>query len=217
MKTSYKPSILGTDTQASPSPLGFSGAKIKWVGQPQADNPFEIIHISRHQFPIIFQRVTARIESARLIFRCLAECDCLLGGLSPMGMTTRSALVRARPSQLLFKFNRRGSIGKSNGPSTQLSSNLGCKGLIRQFTSRGTTTLGTKSPTDSFEFTQVEPSCFVDSEGGCEFQSFGRSSAGNFFISASGTSATNSGIDTGTWSTKLTSISARAKEAAVEQ
>jgi hypothetical protein len=62
--------FLGTDTQASPGPLGFSGAKIKWVDQPQADNPFEIIHISRHQFPIIFQRVTARIESARLIFRC---------------------------------------------------------------------------------------------------------------------------------------------------
>ena len=48
--------FLGTDTQASPSPLGFSGAKIKWVDQPQAGNPLEIIHISRHQFQIIFQR-----------------------------------------------------------------------------------------------------------------------------------------------------------------
>ena len=39
--------FLGVDTQASPSPLGFSGAKIKWVDQSQASNPFEIIHISR--------------------------------------------------------------------------------------------------------------------------------------------------------------------------
>ena len=38
--------FLGVDTQASPSPLGFSGTKIKWVDQPQASNPFEIIHMS---------------------------------------------------------------------------------------------------------------------------------------------------------------------------
>ena len=37
----------GVGSQASPSPLGFSGTKIKWVDQPQASNPFEIIHISR--------------------------------------------------------------------------------------------------------------------------------------------------------------------------
>ena len=30
-----------------PKSVGVSGTKIKWVDQPQASNPFEIIHISR--------------------------------------------------------------------------------------------------------------------------------------------------------------------------
>jgi hypothetical protein len=39
-----------------PKFVRFSGTEIKWLEQPQARNPFETIHISRHQFPTIFQR-----------------------------------------------------------------------------------------------------------------------------------------------------------------
>jgi hypothetical protein len=42
--------------KAFSSPLGFSGMQIEWVDQFQVGNPFEIIHISLHQFPIILQR-----------------------------------------------------------------------------------------------------------------------------------------------------------------
>jgi hypothetical protein len=71
--------FLGVDTQASPSPLGSSKTKIKWVDQPQASNPFEIIHIrdtNSESFPTRWSQ--NRIGQAH--FSLLTECDCLVDG-----------------------------------------------------------------------------------------------------------------------------------------
>src|SRR5271165_3602785 len=63
----------------SRSPLGSSRTKIKWVDQPQASNPFEIIHIrdtNSESFPTRWSQ--NRIGQAH--FSLLTECDCLVDG-----------------------------------------------------------------------------------------------------------------------------------------
>jgi hypothetical protein len=63
----------------SRSPLGSSRTKIKWVDQPQASNPFEIIYIrdtNSESFPTRWSQ--NRIGQAH--FSLLTECDCLVDG-----------------------------------------------------------------------------------------------------------------------------------------
>src|SRR5271165_2229953 len=60
-----------------PKSVGSSRTKIKWVDQPQASNPFEIIHIrdtNSESFPTRWSQ--NRIGQAH--FSLLTECDCLV-------------------------------------------------------------------------------------------------------------------------------------------
>jgi hypothetical protein len=62
-----------------PKSVGSSRTKIKWVDQPQASNPFEIIHIrdtNSESFPTRWSQ--NRIGQAH--FSLLTECDCLVDG-----------------------------------------------------------------------------------------------------------------------------------------
>ena len=62
--------FLGVGTQAPPEVRWGPQGENQMGCQPQASNPFEIIHIRDNQFRIISDAVAARIESARLILHC---------------------------------------------------------------------------------------------------------------------------------------------------
>jgi hypothetical protein len=51
---------------------------IKWLEQPQARNPFETIHISRHEFRIILQRRSNQDGIGKAHFSFLAAAIALL-------------------------------------------------------------------------------------------------------------------------------------------